>query len=579
MRTRTLFLAGLSCLVFPLAACSSGSSDPGTNPGVDTGTPGDDSTPPDDSSTTDGIADATDAPSVDAPPPGPCTVKKGTAGVAIKGTLLSPSGPTYGEVLVGADGKIACVDASCATNPAYAAATQIECPSGVVSPGLINAHDHTEYGTVGPIAHATTRWQHRNGWRTGAAPCSGCAKEPKLSGTPKSTTDVKIIAASELRFVLGGATSVVGSGAAPGLMRNLAAFKDEAKLEGLTGATVFFDTFPLGDSSGTELSSGCGYPSIRSVSSAFSSGGSYSPHISEGINLAAENEFTCLKGSLITAQTAIIHGVGLNANDVDVIAKAKAKVVWSARTNVDLYGNTAPIPELKRAGITIALGTDWLASGSMNMLRELQCADSLNQKYFAKTLTDRELWEAATKNAAIATKFDSQIGELKVGLVGDIAVFDGTTNKDYRAVIDAGVEDVKLVLRGGKPLYGDADLTAALATTCGALDVCGSAKSVCLDVPGVALADVQASATAIYPLFFCKGTTPTNEPSCIPYRDTYPAGTSATDRDGDGIADATDICPDVFDPIRTMDGTKQSDVDSDGAGDACDSAPLDPATK
>ena len=98
-------------------------------------------------------------------------------------------------------------------------------------------------------------------------------------------------------------------------------------------------------------------------------------------------------------------------------------------------------------------------------------------------------------------------------------------------------------------------------------------------MPAVTLADVQAQATAIYPLFFCKGTTPTNEPSCVPFRDTYPAGTSATDRDGDGIADATDICPDVFDPIRTMDGTKQSDVDSDGAGDACDKAPLDGASK
>ena len=66
-------------------------------------------------------------------------------------------------------------------------------------------------------------------------------------------------------------------------------------------------------------------------------------------------------------------------------------------------------------------------------------------------------------------------------------------------------------------------------------------------------------------------------PTCTPYRDAYQSGTSATDGDGDGIADATDDCPKVFNPPRTMDASdKQSDVDGDGVGDVCDAAPLDP---
>jgi hypothetical protein len=56
-------------------------------------------------------------------------------------------------------------------------------------------------------------------------------------------------------------------------------------------------------------------------------------------------------------------------------------------------------------------------------------------------------------------------------------------------------------------------------------------------------------------------------------------GTSATDRDGDGVADSTDNCPDVFNPARPLDGTTQADTDMDGAGDACDKAPLDAKTK
>ena len=40
-------------------------------------------------------------------------------------------------------------------------------------------------------------------------------------------------------------------------------------------------------------------------------------------------------------------------------------------------------------------------------------------------------------------------------------------------VIGAGVEDVRLVLRGGSPLYGDAELVQALQEGCAAMDVCG----------------------------------------------------------------------------------------------------------
>jgi len=176
----------------------------------------------------------------------------------------------------------------------------------------------------------------------------------------------------------------------------------------------------------------------------------------------------------------------------------------------------------------------------------------------------------------VASGFGDQIGALAAGKVADIAVFDAAANADYRAVIAANVEDVHLVLRGGQPLYGDVTLVSQLAPTvaCSAIDVCGNSRAVCVDVPGVTLDAIQAAAMPIYPLFFCRGTEPTAEPTCIPYRDTYPNGTSATDRDGDGIPDTSDDCPDIFNPIRLMDGTKQSDVDGDGLGDACDPKPF-----
>lgn len=551
--------AGLGLGVsFVLAACSGGSADRAGPGGGGGGSGGDD-----DGGVTTGDGGG-------GPHGGTCAVtKKGSSGLLLQGRVLAPSGAVDGEVLVDGSGKIACAAASCASASGYDEATVLACPGGVISPGLINGHDHTEYDVAGPLTHGTTRWVHRNGWRTGSG------GEPKLPSV-KSTSDVTAIAAAELRFVLGGATTVNGSGGVSGLVRNAAAHTAPAQMEGLTGPTVFFDTFPLGDSNGTEISTGCSYPSVRSSGSAFGSGGAYAPHIAEGINPAAANEFACLKDSLVKGQTAIIHAVGIDANDADVIAKAGAKVIWSPRTNVSLYGNTAPVTLLKTEGVTIALGTDWLASGSMNMLRELQCASSLDEKYFGKAFDDRALWEMATKNGAAALKLDGQIGELAEGKVADIAVFSTEAGADYRAVIDSGVEDVRLVLRGGKPLYGDAAIVDALASGCSDLDVCTVKKKVCVDTPSVSLAQIQSAAQ--YPLFFCKTETPKDEPTCVPFRDSYALGTSATDRDGDGIDDAKDDCPSVFDPPRPLDGTTQADVDHDGVGDACDAKPLDAAS-
>jgi hypothetical protein len=443
----------------------------------------------------------------------------------------------------------------------------------VISPGLVNPHDHTDYATVAPIDHDDVRYQHRNDWRTGA---EGATPLP----TVDNTSNTYVNAAAELRFVLGGTTSMVGSGGVKGLVRNLAAYDNTSLLEGLSGPVTFFDTFPLGDENGTLITSGCAYPNIASATDAFADG-NYAPHIGEGINLAGENELTCLtvaNNDLVTSRTAIIHGVAVNAKDVDVVRQSGASLVWSPRSNVSLYGDTAPVTEYRTAGITISLGTDWLPTGSMNLLRELACADSMNQKYFGGAFTDEELWQMVTLNAATAAGFDSQIGSLDVGKVADVTVFDANANADYRAVIAAGAEDVHLVLRGGTVLYGDAAVVSALSASCTSLDVCGNARAVCVDVPQVTLADAQTSAASIYPLFFCSGQGPTSEPTCVPYRDTYPNGTSSTDFDGDGIPDTTDDCPKVFNPIRPMDNGVQSDVDGDGVGDACDNAPLDPSS-
>src|SRR5262249_21390138 len=132
----------------------------------------------------------------------------------------------------------------------------------------------------------------------------------------------------------------------------------------------------------------------------------YLPHISEGISLTSHNEFTCTSmgtTDLIQPQTAVIHSVAILPEDAQTMQMDTTKVIWSPRSNIVLYGNTAPVTLLDQLGVAIALGTDWVSSGSMNMQRELQCASELNSGYFATRFSDEQLWRMVTTNAAFAT--------------------------------------------------------------------------------------------------------------------------------------------------------------------------------
>ncbi len=351
-----------------------------------------------------------------------------------------------------------------------------------------------------------------------------------------------------------------------------------------TAHYVDFDTFPLDDSSGIQLTSGCAYGSTEETEAEAASYPAYEPHIGEGVDVVARNEFLCVSKAnaddLMIATSSFIHAASLEAGDWQAMAGAQTKLIWSPRSNIRLYGNTAPVTVAARLGVTIALGSDWLASGSMNLLRELSCADSFNQTYLGSFFNDESLWLMVTDRAATVAGVDDVLGSLAVGKFGDIAIFDGSQRADHRAVIGAQPQDVVLVMRAGTPLYGDADVITALGgTTCDAVSVCGANKAACVQSEVATTYSALQTAANDYAAFFCG--TPTGEPTCVPSRPAsvngstiYTGVPSASDSDGDGIPDASDDCPHVFNPIRPVDNGKQADADSDGTGDACDPCPL-----
>ncbi|HWT16977.1 MAG TPA: thrombospondin type 3 repeat-containing protein [Patescibacteria group bacterium] len=509
------------------------------------------------------------------PPPaqGICAVVPGSSALRIQGDLLGPAGVLgNGQLMVGADGLIQCVACDCSTHPDYATATRIECPEGVVSPGLIDSMSRVTFGHLAPVVDSGERYEHRHQWRLGQ----------------DGHTDIETLAGGsidqrrwiELRALLAGTTSVNGSGNVAGFVRNLDLSTDAAALG---AARIANSLFPLGDSSGLRLVGSCayaGYPTPSANTDVYV--------VADGIDLSARNEFVCMTGqasggSDVIGAEPVLGVVGVNANDAAALKTRGASVVWHPRYNTRLYGDPGPAVLFDHMDIPLLLASSWTPTGSMNLLRELACADDLNQTYFDAHFDDRDLWAMVTAHPAQNAGFGSSIGALQVGQQADIAIFDATQHAQFRAVIEAEPTDVVLVLKGGLPMHGDAAVMTALGHgSCDDLIVCGSDKKSCVFRESgntQTLAALMTANASSYGLFFCGA--PADEPICVPARPASVTGStiysgmiSGGDGDGDGIADASDNCPTIFNPVRPMDGGAQADVDVDGIGDACDACPL-----
>lgn len=388
-----------------------------------------------------------------------------TRALLIRATLLLPHQVLApGELLLDAQGGIACVGPDCSAHPAAQGATVLEAPGSVVSPGLLNAHDHLPFDHLGPLP-VRERYTNRHQWRMGL---NGHAK---LVASPDSTPARLVW--SELRQLVVGTTSIVGGAPAPGLLRNL----DRAGQRlGLTGPAVQYLVFPLLDKPTGPRLNDCGYPLFAKAPARPPAGpvGSLVPHVAEGTDAATTNEFRCLAGLLpgsyqvLPDGSALIHAIALAPNDARWLAAHRMSVVWAPHSNLTLYGQTAPVLRYDSLGINLLLGTDWAPTGSATLPEELRYAAAYNQARLHGHFTDQQLWQMVTGHAAQGLDLAGQLGALTVGAWADVVLYDGRgCATPYQAVLRARPATTQLVLRAGQPLYGNARLLRRLPASRG----------------------------------------------------------------------------------------------------------------
>ena len=376
--------------------------------------------------------------------------------MAIGGHIVTPSGVLRDSWIVIENGRIASIQKD---RPSVANALAT---ADYVFPGFVDLHNHPDYNII-PRWKPPHQYANRYEWRNDPMYRAGTAA-PQSAAVRSSFCDVDAYA--ELKMLMAGTTSTIGilkpqampvmDSCIMGLARNLdwhTGFHDAAPgkepVLNLIGITP-------GDLRGADPAD---------VAARLKKGELMllAIHIAEGRKSDPQTraEFGLLESAgLLTERTAIVHGIALTDAEFAKMAEARASLVWSPRSNMVLYGETADVMGAIARKVRVAIAPDWGLTGSDNMLDELSFASSLMRSRMepdnARTLDNRQLFEMATRIPAEIAGIHKEVGSLAPGLRADLFLLKSTHRDAYDALIQTGAAGISLVLVDGVPVYGDA---------------------------------------------------------------------------------------------------------------------------
>lgn len=389
---------------------------------------------------------------------------------ALRGTLVTPDEVIENGVLLVENGTIADVGSSVV----IPSGIQVIDTEGFIYPGLIDLHDHITW-------NAHPRWSPgflaRNRYEWQASDSYGVGLSVPHDKVRSAECDLERF--GEVKALAWGSTTVAGSllkDCSRGLARNIERGEDFAK------DPVQYRIFPF------ELRP----EDEESVRTALADGKPVIVHLAEGVDASSARELRMARAhGYLKPGLVIVHGVALTETDFEELGRSGVGLVWSPRSNVELYGRTTDVEAAKKH-VQIAIAPDWSPSGSSGMIPELRYAALWSEQRFPRVFTAKELVQMATANPARLAHIDDRAGRLAKGLYADYLVIRRGAHADpYEALIYASPEDIQLVAVNGRPLFGDLKLLPAINPSAKpeTITLCSAPKAIDLSSEDVSFVD------------------------------------------------------------------------------------------
>jgi cytosine/adenosine deaminase-related metal-dependent hydrolase len=385
------------------------------------------------------------------------------------------------------DGVIEAVQTESAAAPAGFSTARRVRTGGVITPGLIDLHNHLAYNTLPLWIGRDDPYRTRYQWPGAPTYQSDVSNPAQALGIAAPAAALRY---AEVKAIVGGVTAIQGSPpvtrAFPGWMvRNV-----EKEAIG-TKKPIFQSVLPATPEQ------------LDTTAGRMAQGRSFIYHLGEGIDPKLRDEFSLLRDHRCVGDGLIgIHSTALTADDFATWrGLGGGAIVWSPFSNIWLYGGTTDVLAARRAGLRVCLGSDWTPSGTRNVLGELKVAATWNEHVLGRELGDTDLVELVTANPGdtLARAWGTQVGRLVPGALADIAVFAPIDDDPWRTVLVATERHVRLVVVGGRPAFGNTSLLrAAGATSVEPITVAGVRRGVVMELADEFLPeqpDLRAEAT------------------------------------------------------------------------------------
>jgi len=390
--------------------------------------------------------------------------------------------------------RIAAVGSSAELEARFPDAERIDCRGTIVSPGLVNPHNHV-YEILGRGLGkdmTTEQWLRRLVYPVNAA----LDDEDFYWGAVLACADV----------IAAGTTTMVEQ------LTNLARFHADAELRAFrdcglrtrvarassTDSTI--DPRENGDPD-EEVAATAAYlerwageemvrpwvgPSgmfscdpdtlVRLKRLASERGARFAIHLSETreqLELARANGYSgqiewAHRLGLLDGETVVAHAIWISPEEIELLAQSGCHVVHNPTSNMLMTSGVAPVPDMLAAGVRVAVGSDGPSSNdAQDMLAEMKMANLLQRAVtLDPTVLDaRTCWAMGTEAGAAAVGHEGELGRLEPGWLADVTAFRTGGNPAMQPIFDpveslvyhGSGRDVCLTIIAGEVRYRDGE--------------------------------------------------------------------------------------------------------------------------
>ncbi len=185
-----------------------------------------------------------------------------------------------------------------------------------------------------------------------------------------------------------------------------------------------------------------------------------------------------------------VHGVGISEQGLEDMAAKQMGLIWSPFSNLLLYSQTLDIKMAVEKGVMLALGSDWLPTGSKGPLEELKVAieylqtqnltEAVAKMPGAEGSVYRALFKMVTENPAKMinhwqgtsgdpwenNESEGGVATIAPKAMGSLIVtkkFDGM-DPYKNLVVDVWEKDINLVVVDSKVIYGNESYVREITT-------------------------------------------------------------------------------------------------------------------